>query len=270
MIQDLKDKYLSIYENLKKDGTHKKYPVLALTLGCLLLVFLKMEGNYQYRSPYNIMSQSTLIFIFIGIAAIVVFIILQMNPVMFLPKNRLARFGFHYKKDVVGLLQKEIPEIKEYVPYQKIHQKVFRAARLFDPTYSDYRGDDWMKGEYGNVRFELCELLVMHQLKPIFHGFFIKCYFPEIHDNQYLFMGDHFSVVHRMEEFESNYRAKIRKSIDGRNLYFAIDFEKRFLTYETKAQIESMDYDYYLLKDTIQLLKHLIDKAKVESTIMIH
>jgi len=253
-VQHIKAKYLSIYDEFRKKGSNNKILLLLLLLIGLAYAFLEMKDGYYRFKLDEKMSYKTLILIFLIFSMCWMIMILFTNSISYLNKRKVESLKYHFKQAFINRVKTEIPEIKDYIPNQKIHPKIFNDSGLFGTGYSDYIGDDWIQGEYKNVHFEMCELHVFRLFKNIFHGMFVRCRFPYIVNNIDIIHNDN-KIRNLMNNYENKYSAIIKLVVKNNNLYIAVERKDKFLRCDKAKHINYVDYDFNLLKDLVQIIK---------------
>jgi hypothetical protein len=256
-LQELKNKYLIIYKDLKTTGSIYKLVVLLMLFLGLLRTFFLMNEKYYTDDWYKYMSHGLFLFLLLGLAVFWTGVLLISNSVSFVNYKRVNSFKYDFKQEFMQYAETEIPEINFYVFNQKMLPAVFNDSRLFSSRYSDYYGDDFIRGDYRDVGFEMCELHVFRLFSGIFHGIFVKCKFqsPLINDKAYSINDTVSGLVSR---FEETYNTKIETSVIQDDVYIAVHLKDKFLKCDNERQIENMDHDFNLLNDLIQLIKEVI------------
>jgi len=173
-IQDIQEKYYNILCDLRKKGSLNKILLMLLLIAASLQAYVVINEKYYDQHWERFMTHGTLIFITIGIVIFWMFLVLIMNSVSFINSKQIRFLNNEFKKNLFECIRKEIPEIRDYIPNQKIHPNVYYSSKLFQRKYDDYIGDDWMQGYYNGVRFELCELHVFKLFRVFFSGVFIR------------------------------------------------------------------------------------------------
>ena len=101
---------------------------------------------------------------------------------------RVQQFITTFKPNVVNLILDFIDdEINfgklTYQSKEKIPKEVFQSSMLFVTEAPYYKGEDYIRGSYRELKFELCELnvreysKVRNRLNYVFRGVFLKGYF---------------------------------------------------------------------------------------------
>ncbi len=251
-IQDIKLKYSTIYCSYKKIGLKNKIYFLILTLPAALYSYLTLEAKYlKYHNSWKI-PHIYIIYIAILIEIGLILIVLSIKSISFINYNKVKSYKYYFKFELFECIKKEIPEIKSYIQNQKINRRFFDNSNLFTCNYSDYVGDDWIGGEINNFKFEMCELHVFSLLKNVFSGIFVRIKIKENSINLEDKLNKNSTYF---TEFENRHNAKVLTSSDFENIYIAVKIEGDFFESDNTEMIESIDENFIILKDTVNLIK---------------
>lgn len=257
--KELQDKYLSVYYSLKNIGFKNKLILLVLTIPSVLLMyrFLDVKFNRYHLGKLIPHNQIVIITICIGIALILT--ILTIKSFSFIHTQNAKSFKHYFKTDLFDCVRSEIPEVNDYKYNQKIHPKVFYNSNLFKSKFSDYVGDDWIRGQINNIPFEMCELHVFNLFENIFSGIFtrIGIYDASISITEILVHNK----IH-ISDFEEKYHAKILVSQNQNGMFIAIKMNGIFFEANNPQTIKSTDANVKMLKDIIDLIKRIIGANK--------
>ncbi len=91
--------------------------------------------------------------------ALLVLAILTTNTISFVNSQRVRAIRNSFKKELFECIREQIPEIKDYCYYHKIHPKYFNDSGLYKSAHSDYIGDDLFLGNIKGSKFEICEFM---------------------------------------------------------------------------------------------------------------
>jgi hypothetical protein len=252
IIDELEAKYLNVLQTLKKQGTKNKILVMLLLIPAGIYAYFDLTNNNNGYQERDQISQGMLIVICIGVVIFWIFIILMSKSITFINNKSLRYFNNSFKKELFDCLKNDITELQEYIYYSKIKPAVFYASGLFNSRYDDYLGDDWMRGTYKGVVFDLCELHVSRLFKPIFNGIFVKCDYRALQESEKFF-----SILDNplFKDFENRYCAAIHSSANHSCIYIAVDMKGYFFENKNRSSIEKLDMDSAMLKDLIALIK---------------
>ena len=168
-----------------------------------------------------------------------------------------------FKHDLYIYLKQEIPEITNYIFYEKIHENIYYNSMLFKRKYDTYIGDDWIAGSYNGVQFELCELHVYFLLENIFNGIFIRCKFEQKIETKIINIDNlSESIQAAIRVFESKYSSTIRLSNIYTNTYIAVCLKGYFFENDNYEMIEKISNDVVMLKEIVEIIKLVIDQRK--------
>jgi hypothetical protein len=247
-IQELQKKYLTIYESCKNVGVKNKVLMLFLTFPATLYAYFFLEGHRWER----FMPHWQIVVITISILLVMILMIISIKSISFINSRKARSFKYYFKTELFDCIKNEIPEICDYVFNQKIHPKIFYNSNLFKSRYSDYIGDDWIRGCFDKITFEMCELHVFNLFKNIFCGIFVKIGIntdsvdatDNIHKNKKY-----------ISDFEGKYKAKVLTSCGQRDFFVAIKMNGKFFEADNPRQIKSIDAHVLMLKDMVDLIK---------------
>jgi hypothetical protein len=251
-VSEIKEKYRTKFEIVLRVGHRKRLILIGLIIAAPFVAYVKAIG----RSHSGITEEELLMSLlaYIVIIAVFVAVVLTINPMSFINQLNRNKFRFAFKKDLEAYLKQDIPEITDYLYLRRIDAPTFKASGLFTHKYSDYQGDDWLKGVYRNVKFELCELHVFNIFKPIFSGFFVKCKLgcdaltqPEE------------QIASSIVSLKSKYNVTVNLSEVQGNIYMAIGVDGQLLENNSRKSIENVERDIALIKDIVGLVKVVVD-----------
>lgn len=253
-IQELQKKYLSIYNDFRKAGFRNKIILLLLTIPAILYSYLVLDGKYHRYHWGSFMPHSQIIIITIGIGLAIFLIILTINSFSFINSQKAKSFKYYFKAEMFDCIRYEIPEICDYIYNQKIHPKVFYNSNLFKSRYSDYVGDDWIRGQINNISFEMCELHVFNLFKNIFSGIFTR-----IRTDEYLINITDSMTQNKeyISDFEVKYNGKVLTSQNQNEIFIAIEMKGKFFEADNQKTIQLSNENVLMLKDVVELIKKI-------------
>ncbi len=118
------------------------------------------------------------------IPALTLFALVPIGLYMGFIGYKMRQFVSGFKPQIVNLILDFIAPGK--MVYQQdgfIPKSSFQASRIFSTTAEEYRGEDLIKGKFGLVDFEMCELVVRevyevrNRMEPVFGGIFFHANF---------------------------------------------------------------------------------------------
>jgi hypothetical protein len=257
-IRDIIDKYTGLYRDYGRRGLRNKLFSLVLIIPASLFIYLQLE--YQWNIPnYKEITHENVIEIIVIITIVCALIILTTKSINFHTVKQVKSLKANFKRDLFSLIKQEIPEITQYIFYQKIHPETIKKSGLIRLDYTDYLGDDWLRGKYKNVNFEICELHLFKPLKSIFDGMFVRCYY----DNDDLFRKSGQLILtteiqDQMHIFESKHKASVQWSFNNPNLFLTFQIKEKFFEITDEGSIQKLERDYAMLKDLILITKEMI------------
>lgn len=252
--QELQKKYLSIYDSFRNVGFINKIILLFMTFPAILHTYLRLDGRY-YRNHWDkFMPHNRIVIITICIGLVMILIILTIKSFLFIKTRKANSFKIYFKKELFDCLRAEIPEISDYLHYQKIHPKVFYNSNLFQSTYSDYIGDDWIRGRINNMVFEICELHVFTLFKNIFSGIFTRIV---INDDSINITDKIAQNKLYISDFEMKHKAKILSSQNQNEIFIAIQMKGIFFEADNPRTLKSIDENVIMLKEIVGLIKKI-------------
>lgn len=260
--QELQKKYLSIYHSFKNVGFKNKIILLLMIIPAIFYSYLILDGKYYRYHWDRFMPHSQIVIITIGAGLAMILIIITIKSFSFINSRKAKSFRFYFKTELFDYVKSEIPEICDYVYNQKIHPKVFYNSNLFKTKYSDYIGDDWIRGRVNNVLFEMCELHVFNLFKNIFSGIFIK-----IRKNEdSISIADNIAWTKEyISNFEVKYNAKVLTSQNQNGIFIAIEMKGKFFEADNPKMIILSNENVILLNDIVDLIKKITGSNKGSS-----
>ncbi|MDZ7877485.1 MAG: DUF3137 domain-containing protein [Saprospiraceae bacterium] len=126
---------------------------------------------------------------YLGILTLTLVLIVPIGLYLTYTFNEWEAFRSTFKPRVVSLLLDFIDNDVtynvplKYIENASISPSVFRASRLFNSTAPDFVGEDYIKGEMGELDFEMSELAVKefsttrNRLDDVFRGVFLHARF---------------------------------------------------------------------------------------------
>ncbi len=156
-------------ELVRMDGERKR--VLRLLAICILLTL----GVWVFQVYVRILVVSMLLWLILGIY--MYFLLSQFQKFKKRFKPRVVRLVLDFMDD-----DTLFGELK-YFPEKKIPLDRFLSSGIFTTTADLYEGEDYIMGRIGDIRFEMCELLVREisrvraRLDDVFQGIFIHAVF---------------------------------------------------------------------------------------------
>lgn len=253
-IQELQKKYLTIYNSLKIAGFINKITLLLITIPALLSAYHFLDDEYHIHHWNRFMPHSQILLIILVIALVLILIIFTINSFSFINPRNDTSFRWDFKSELFDCAMSEIPEIYDYINNQKIHPKVFYNSGLFKSEYSDYVGDDWIRGHFNEISFEICELHVFNLFKNIFSGIFTRIKIPEDSINIKLSKAQNSAYI---LAFEAKYAARVLTSQKLNEIFIAIKMDGKFFEADNPRKIESADENILMLKDIVDLIKKI-------------
>lgn len=261
-IEELKNHYLNIYTEFRKRGFRYKMSLLVT----LVPVFIFYLYKYYSRNNYiDFQDQKTIIYLILVVIGIYVFFginLLVLDSMTFISQRKVVAMKNNFKHELRAIIETEIPEITEYIYYQKIHPNTFFSSGFFKSRNDEYLGDDWMKGSYKDVSFELCELCVYKVYKRTFNGIFVHLNFELDKENKKLTINDFGKEAQElMTQFMNTFNAEIRISNVDYKMYMLIKIKGIFFENKNVKSILKLDKDIDMLKDIVKILKLVIDNS---------
>jgi hypothetical protein len=255
LIDDLEAKYIRRLQTLKKQGTKNKLILVLLMIPASVFAYYYVLPYYMNIPEKEKTSGNGLVVLVTLVSAFWMVIILISKSIHYINSNEIRYFKNEFKKQLFNFLKLNNPELQEYNYHKKIHPSVFYASSLFDCRYDDYTGDDWMKGIYNGITFEICELHVSRLFHPIFNGVFIMCHSHNIFSQQDRDdIMKHFLVVDFMEK----HRAGIKIATYNGHVLIAIDMKGYFFENKSMASIDKLHKDAEMLGEMIGIIKMVI------------
>jgi len=235
--QELQKKYLTTYHRLKNIGVRNKLFLLLMMLPGTLSVYYFLNTEYYFHHWDRFMPHSEIIVLSIAVGIISILTLLLMKSFSFVNSRRVNTYKRIFKKDFIDCVSNEIPEIDEYIYYQKIHPQTFYDSNLFKSKYSDYVGDDWIKGRYDEIYFEMCELHVFNLFKNVFSGIFAKISIITP-------IGITDSIAKNKDyitDFEAKHKAEVLASQRQDEIFVAIKMDGEFFEADNPKMIKSVE-----------------------------
>jgi len=249
-LNPLKSKYTTIYQHLKTAAVRNKLILLAMVLPASFYAYYYINSyNNRFHGGSQLPSVIIQIIPFV-VGLMMIFLVITIKSFSFLSSKRTDSFKYYFKEELFDCIKKEIPEIKEYIFNQTINHYVFDDSGLFKSRYSDYMGDDAIKGSFGDFNFEMCELHVFNLFNSIFSGVFIV-----IEKNSGTFKLNCTYDKKPISDFENKNDAKVMISNNEDDMYVAIRKKGRFFEGDNPKEINSVDNDIAMLKDVVGLIK---------------
>ena len=260
-IEELKSHYLNIYKDFNKRGFRYKFVLMLTVIPAAFNIFRTRSGgfNSSYRW-YQGMSLTSIVLVLLAIIAFWAINIFIMDSMLFISNRKLIAIKNNFKHDLRSIIETEIPEITDYIYYQKIHPNTFFSSGFFKSRDDEYLGDDWMKGYYKDVKFELCELNVYKVFKKKFNGIFVHLTFEDEKADKKLSITD-FGVEAKelMSHFMNTYNAIINISNVDYKMYLSFKMDGIFFENKNKKSILKLDTDFNMLKDIVRIIKLVAD-----------
>lgn len=200
------------------------------------------------------MPHSQIIIITIGVGLAMILIVLTINSFSFINSWKAKSFKYYFKTELFDCIKAEIPEICDYVYNQKIHPKVFYNSNLFKSKYSDYIGDDWIRGWINEKSFEMCELHVFNLFKSIFSGIFIKI---KVNGETININSNKASIKEYILDFEAKYNGKVLISQNIDDIFLAIEMRGKFFEADNPRMIKLSNENVIMLKNIVDLIKKI-------------
>jgi hypothetical protein len=239
---------------LKKLGTRNKVILALMLIPASCLGYISIRPILLHSKETSGIPESRFILFFCGLCILWIILALVSRSITFVNENRLKYFHFEVKKQLYEILKTGDPEIIGYYPDGRIRPDVFHASGLFPWDYDDYQGDDYIKGLFNGIQFNLCEMHVSRLFHPIFNGIFVHCFhFSKLNFNSELIMNS--SAV---LDFQKKYHAEIKVSMNHNSLYLIAGMDGYFLEGSSFASIEKLQNDLAMLKDLISIVKMAI------------
>ncbi|MGV3632551.1 MAG: hypothetical protein ACO1O6_15195 [Bacteroidota bacterium] len=161
-----------------------------------------------------------------------------------------------FKQEFFDLACKNIPELDQHNPIQKLHPALFRESGLFSDWYEAYTGDDFMSGVYRGKRFDLGELHVLNSFKTFFRGIYLVVYIKtEIPD----IPGKLKEIIASEESARLAAGHKTKMTCHEGRFYLAVSREELLFENHDQRHIEKLDKDLALLKAVVDLGKKAIE-----------
>jgi hypothetical protein len=128
--------------------------------------------------------------LYIGILAITLFMMIPIGLYITYLLYRIREFVQTFKPNIMNLILDFVDDsvnygTLKYHPKRSISKSTFLGSRIFATKAPYYRGEDFIEGTIGAMRFELCELFVQEispvrsQLDYVFKGVFLHAHFSE-------------------------------------------------------------------------------------------
>ena len=257
--QELQKKYLTTYYRLKNIGYRNKLFLLLMILPGTLSVYYFLNTEYYFRHWNRFMPHSEIIILSIAVGIISILTLLLMKSFSFVNTRRVNTYKRIFKKDFIDCVSDEIPEIDEYIYYQKIHPQMFYDSNLFKSKYSDYVGDDWIKGRIDEICFEMCELHVFNLFKNVFSGIFARISITNPIDITDSIAKNKDYITY----FEAKHKAQVLASQRQDEIFVAIKMDGEFFEANNPNMIKSVDENILMLKDIIDLTKTITAANRV-------
>ncbi len=249
--QELQKKYLTTYHRLKNIGFRNKLFLLLMIFFGTLYLYKYLNREYYIHHWSQDIPHSEIIVLSIAVGIISILTLLLMKSFSFVNTRRVNTYKRIFKKDFIDCVSNEIPEIEEYIYYQKLHPQIFYDSNLFNSKYSDYVGDDWIKGRYDEIYFEMCELHVFNLFKNVFSGIFAKISITNPIDiTESIALNKDYITY-----FEAKHKAEVLASQRQDEIFVAIKMDGDFFEADNPKMIKSVEENILLLKDIIHLSK---------------
>ncbi len=259
-IEELKTHYLKIYSDFNKRGFRYKMSIMGTLVPAFIFNIYKFYGRNHYIDFHN---QHTITFIILIVIGTIVFFgvnLLVLDSMTFISQRKVVTIKNNFKHDLRSIIETEIPEIIDYIYYQKIHPNTFFSSGFFKSRNDEYLGDDWMKGMYKDVSFELCELCVYKVYKKTFNGIFVHLTFDEDKVNRKLSINDFDEETQEIiTQFMNTYNAEISISNVDYKMYMLVRIKGIFFENKNENSILKLDKDLNMLKDLVKITKQVID-----------
>lgn len=223
LIQEL-SKFNDLRKELYTKGLKNK-----IVFGILLTIGL-IIGYYYTLYEAETEFEADTAFLIIG--SLVIFIFTTTKPTNFIGKDHSDDFYSRFKFNVVRKSINNIDPNLVYKPIFKTHKKQLVQSKLFE-TFTDYKEDDGIIGEYQEYCIQISEIHLLNGLKKVFDGLFVKLVF-----NKAIGQDKLYNAVY---ELEKECGVELKSSIGNDRLYLAINHpEKLFetsLIKENDAQV---------------------------------
>ncbi len=208
---------------------------------------------------------------YIDLLALTLFLSIPIGLYVFYLFYRIQRFRLTFKPNVMNLLLDFIDDGINFDPSEplrydakgSISRERFMESQIFAVKPAVYRGEDYITGKVGEMRFEMSELVVEETspvqsgLRTVFNGVFLHATFPEEAEGRLIV----WPRAHRNRLFTS---IKAFNWDGGVNMDYEIlndEFREAFMTYATTdtkvAGILSMPMQEALVEYRLQTGKEI-------------
>jgi len=259
-IKDLQEKYTGMLKVFIWKGIMYKILLTLLLIPASLYIYCEVVS---YNSVYNKggITNNTIIIITVLLYLILAISVITINTMLFVNTAAINSFNSSFKKDLFIHFQNEIPELLDYRYNQKISDMVFYESELFNDSFTDYNGDDWMHGRYKNLDFSLCELHVFSLFKQVFNGIFVSIFIENSLSNTAVArIKDLEEIEAHISTFEEKYNSHIKVSHTNNHIYLALGLEGYFFENSGRAAINKLEKDVEMLKNIMSVIRIIIDK----------
>jgi len=253
-IPEVIQRYSTVYNKIIAKGRRNKIIFIILLIPATLSAYNHFLYNPRLHSEREKLSDYDSIYVFVALGLLCLSLALLLKSSSFISRKQSRCLDLSFKHDLSECIRQNIPEITEYLHIRKIDPLTFKASGLFNQKYSDYKGDDLLKGVYRNVKFELCELHVFNIFKPIFSGFFVKCKLG----CDTLRQAEE-PIASSIISLKSKYNVTVDISEVQGNIYIAIGVDGLLLENNSRKSIENIERDVALIKDIVGLVKVVVD-----------
>ncbi len=253
-IPEVIQRYSTVYNKTVAKGRRNKIIFILLLIPATLYAYSEFLHRRKFRWLRKELSDVESIYVYVALGLLCLTLALLLKSSSFISRKQSRCLDLSFKHDLSECIRQNIPEITEYLHIRKIDPLTFKASGLFNQKYSDYKGDDMLKGVYRNVKFELCELHVFNVFKPIFSGFFVKCKLGcDALTQAEKQIGS--SIV----SLKRKYNVTVNLSEVQGNIYIAIGVDGQLLENNSRKSIENVERDIALIKDIVGLVKVVVD-----------
>ncbi len=184
------------------------------------------------------------IFILIGIVVLELYIdVFLVTMLMMIPLAlyiaflfyQIRKFVIRFKPSIVNLILDFIAEDNfKYEPDKTLSKTDFKSSRIFSSDAPAFKGEDYIKGQIGEIEFEMSEITVRefskvrNRLNYVFKGVFLKADFSEKFEGAIYILPEEFEqyLTRSIKQFTKNGAVPITLGSE--------EFEAAFLVYATK------------------------------------
>ncbi len=234
----------TIYPELKRLELKRKQLLLLLFISLFLLLGIIVLEFY-----FDIFLITLILMLPIGVYS--TFLLYQ-----------IRKFTLTFKPRIVNLILDFIGEGKfEYDSKKSIPKSTLIASQLFATSAPYYEGEDFIKGQIGEIAFEMCELnvrefsRVRNRLNYVFKGIFLNAHFEDKFKGTLVLLPREFKqyLTRTIKEFTF----KNAQPVSMNNP----EFEEAFMTYATPDThirgLFSPEMQRIILEERFKSQKHI-------------